>query len=112
MDNIIDLKEHVMNKEKLKVGTDNGIEQPTDWLSKLEEDVVFICEPLHPNDPNPLLQEYILIFKGEKGIKLLANLNEPEVYVWVNPRKFCALYQLVEILGKKNEFNEYIQPSG
>lgn len=99
MDNIIDLKEHVMNKEKLKVGTDSGITQPIDWLSELEADTVFICEPIHPNDPNPLLQEYVLIFKGEKGIKLLANLNEPEVYVWVNPKKFCAIYQLVEILG-------------
>lgn len=90
-----DLVERVKNK---RLGTDSSASPPENWLSKLKPDTYFVCGPGNPQDPSPIQHEYILIEQGEKSVKLLTNMNEPEMFIRVDPIRFCAIYQLVEVL--------------
>lgn len=104
MDNVINIAERVKAKQAAaaKQGTDSTVGDGEDWLSNLSDETVFVCGSRHPQDPNPLLHEYIVVNRQGGLVKLLSNLNEPEVYLWVDPQKFCQLYTLKAILHQND----------
>jgi hypothetical protein len=91
-DNVIDLKKHVADKNK---ATDNTLPPIDNWLSKLKVGTTILVSS---NDGNPMVSEYDVVMITEKSVELLSNLNEPEVFIWVNPIRFCKYYSLQEIL--------------
>lgn len=78
-------------------GTNSNPPTGVDWLSKLPVDTVFLTKEI--NGKNPKVDEFHVIYKGEKAVKVLVNLNEPEVYLWLDPIRFCELYELVEVVN-------------
>lgn len=94
-DNVIDLAKHVADKHK---ATDSAIPE-TNWLNNLPVGAVFTCITANPADRNPMAMEWHVIHKCEKSIQLLSNLNEPEVYTWVEPFRFCSAYRLLDVLN-------------
>jgi hypothetical protein len=76
-----------------------GKEPPSgNWLQDLEVGTVFLVTD--KVDRTFSLGEYHLMFKTDTACKLLCNLNAAQTYwAWVEPRRFCNRFDLVEVLG-------------
>ena len=85
--------DNVINMIDYKRG---GKQPPFDnWLWKLNVNAVFLTRP---RTGSIVLTEYHLIFKSEKHVLLLNNINKEEVYGWVDPILFSGSMELAEII--------------
>ena len=102
-----------------------GKDDNRDWLEKLPRGSVFICKAKGMNQL--ALEEYHVVYtirnpkvlKDTKGLQetlrpkevyylLLYNLNEPEVYLWVNTKEFSKVFDFIFLLkeGKEEQWEE------
>ncbi len=89
-------EEEVAPKPLLSVVTGGKSPPGSNWLSGLKKGSVFLCRPLAHKD-KPFLEEYHIVYQGEKSCKLYTNLNQ-EGWFWVDPISFCGLMEKVEVL--------------
>ena len=88
------------SKPRLVVDNTGGPEKPKNWLKDLEVGIVFVCKG---RDKNPMCMEFHVINQRDKLTKLMSNLNEKDIYSWVDHELFTEAMELVDILGKDPE---------
>lgn len=70
-----------------------------DWLTPLTENTSFLVQRI--NNKTGLefeLLEYRIVFKAERSIALSLTYNHEIADIWVDPKLFCKLHTLVEVL--------------
>lgn len=72
-----------------------------DWLSELDTGCEFLIS-VKPEAPTTkiFLQEYLLSDKSDFAVKLKDTNNQ---FTWVNPKEFCKMFDLYEILNAPEE---------
>jgi hypothetical protein len=80
----------------IRTATDLG-QSIEDWLSKLDEGTVFLCQHISTKYREYVLEEYTILVKSETGaIGLKDTFSQHPL--WVIPSIFCRKYSLFGVL--------------
>lgn len=87
------------NVIRLAYSSDGSDDPP--WLKTLEVGTVFLSrrKPSLGQPGDFTLPEFLKVSNSEKGVRLMQAGGQPG---WVDPVKFCAQMDFVEIIGKQH----------
>lgn len=89
------IDEHYVESNVVPIRTQTDLgDDSEDWLSKLDEGTVFLCQRNSYKDREHILDEYSLLVKSKGAIAL----SDRGYQIWVIPSTFCRKYSLFGVL--------------